>query len=210
MRIGFIGAGDLGAAAARLFARAGHDVALSNARGPDPLRGLVAALRPNARAMTVHEAAAFGEVVFLAVPWRRPEGLPDPARVAGKVVIDAMNPYTLAGGLFDLGEATSSELVLRRLPGARLVKAFNTLSFETLAACSRPDLPADDRLALFVAGDDGAAKQVVARLIEEIGFTPVDAGPLREGGRRQEPGSPIYDRPMTGREARAALSGLSG
>lgn len=208
MRIGIVGAGMIGATAARLFTGAGHEVALSNSRGPASLRAQVEALGPRARALTPDEAAAWGEVVLLAVPWAAPEALPAPGHVAGKIVIDAMNPYRAEGGLFDLGDDTSSEATARRLPGARLVKAFNTIYYLHLATRGQPDLPVAERHAVFVAGDDAAAKATVAALVEAIGFAPVDTGGLREGGRRQEPGSPLYDRAMTGREARDEVRAL--
>ncbi|MEW5929878.1 MAG: NADPH-dependent F420 reductase [Gemmatimonadota bacterium] len=208
MRIGIVGAGMIGATAARLFVAAGHEVAVSNSRGPESLRPLVEELGGRARAAAdVDEAAEFGEVVLLAVPWRSPEALPRPESVAGRIVVDAMNPYAPGGGTLDLGDTTSSEETRRRLPGARLVKAFNTIWYQHLATRGRTDLPVDERHAVFLAGDDAEAKAVVARLIEEIGFAPVDTGSLREGGRRQQPGSDVYNRPMTGREAREALAG---
>ncbi len=206
MKIGIVGAGNIGGTMAELLVGAGHEVALSNSRGPDSLRGQVAALGRRARAMTVDDAADFGEVVLLALPWRNPEGLPDPERVRGKIVIDATNHYMLDGGLFDLGDSTSSEEVLKRLPGARLVKAFNTIYWKHLAHDGRTGLPLPDRRAIFVAGDDADAKAVVSRLIEEIGFAPVDTGTLREGGRRQQPGAPVYDIQITAREAEALLA----
>src|SRR5215207_1431504 len=109
MRIGIIGAGMIGATAARLFVRAGHQVAVSNSRGPETLRVLIAELGHDAKAMTVDDAARFGEVVLLAVPWRTPEALPSPETVGGKIVIDAMNPYNASGAIADLGDTTSSE-----------------------------------------------------------------------------------------------------
>ena len=114
----------------------------------------------------------------------------------------------LSDGRIEFGDLTSSELVARHLSGARLVKAFNTMYFETLAAQRRKEAPLEDRLALFVAGDDAEAKARVSRLIEEIGFAPVDTGSLHDGGRLQQPGSRIYNRPMTAREVRSVLSDL--
>lgn len=204
-KIGIIGAGHVGSTAARLFVKAGHEVALSNSRGPESLRGLVAELGPEARAMTVDGAARFGDIVLLAVPWRMPEALPAPAAVAGKVVIDAMNPYNPTGAILDTG-GDSSEETHRRLPGARLVKAFNTIYYQHLATHGDTNLPLEQRNVIFMAGDDAEAKQVVARLIEEIGFAPVDTGSLREGGLRQQPGSPIYNHAMTPPEAARILS----
>ncbi|MCL4402898.1 MAG: NADPH-dependent F420 reductase [Acidobacteria bacterium] len=207
MKIGIIGAGHIGSTAARLFLQAGHVVAISNSRGPASLRDLVAALGPHAHAMTVDDAARFGDMVLLAVPWRKPEALPAAPIVAGKIVIDAMNPYTREGGLYDLGDSTSSEEVQKRLPGARLVKAFNTVYYEHLAARGNHERSMPERHAIFIAGDDPDAKAAVAQLIEEIGFAPVDTGNLREGGRRQQPGTPIYNHPMTAREATQILAG---
>jgi predicted dinucleotide-binding enzyme len=205
MRIGIVGAGMIGGTAARLFVRAGHEVALSNSRGPETLRELVDELGPAAQAGTAEDVARFGEVVLLAVPWRNPEALPPAELLRGKIVIDAMNPYTLDGDLTDLGESTSSEETLKRLPGVRLVKAFNTIWYQHLATRGRTDLPLDGRHAIFVAGDDADARAVVSRLIEEIGFAPVDTGGLREGGRRQQPGTALYNKVLTGAEARALV-----
>src|SRR5258708_7260007 len=205
MKIGMLGAGNIGASAGRLFVAAGHEVALSNSRGPESLRSLVAELGPRAHAMTIADAARFGDVVLLAVPWRTPEALPAPEILKGKIVIDAMNPYRADSGFYDLGNSTSSEEVLKRIPGARLVKALNTIYYQHLATRGRNDLPVEDRHAIYLAGDDEPAKQVVCRLIEEIGFAPVDTGSLREGGKQQERENDIYNKTMTGREAREFL-----
>lgn len=206
MKIGIIGAGHIGSTLARHFTKAGHQVGLSNSRGPNSLTALVRSLGPNACAMTTEEAAKFGEAILLAVPWRKPEALPPARLVAGKIVIDAMNPYSAEGQVMELGEVTSSEEVARRLPGARLVKAFNTMYYHTLATEARPG--ASNRLVLFVAGDDAEAKAVVSHLIEEIGFAPIDTGSLREGGRKQQPGSGIYNKPMTVPQAQEALHSM--
>ena len=207
MNIGIIGAGNIGANAARLFAAARHEVALSNSRGPETLASLVEEIGPRASAVTVEEAAEFGEVVFEAIPFKDYETLPA-GPLAGKVVVDAANYYEGRDGPIDFGGLTSSELLARHLPNTHLVKAFNTMYYETLASEGHPDAPPEGRLVLFVAGDDGEAKATVSRLIEEIGFTPIDTGSLREGGRKQQPGSPIYNRAMTPGEAREALAGL--
>ena len=208
MKIGILGAGNIGATSARLFISAGHEVALSNSRGPQSMDELVHELGPKAHAMTVDGASRFGEIILLAVPWRTPEALPHPELLRGKIVIDAMNPYRADGGFYDLGNSTSSEEVLKRMPGARLVKAFNTIYYVHLAERGRKDLPSEDRHTIYVAGDDIQAKEIVARLIEEIGFTAVDTGSLREGGMLQQPESPIYNQTYNGREAREFLSKL--
>lgn len=203
MKIGMIGAGRIGAAAARLFADAGHEVAVSNSRGPDSLHDLVAELGARSSAMDVNGAAGFGDLVLLAVPWHLTNALPAPELLRGKIVIDAMNPYRPEGGFFELDDSTSSEEVLQRLPGARLVKAFNTIYYDHLAKRGRKDLPVEERHAIYLAGNDLEAKKTVAHLIEEIGFAPVDTGSLRDGGKLQQPDSPIYNQTFTAREARA-------
>jgi len=208
MKIGIIGAGNIGHTAARLFVQAGHDVTLSNSRGPESLRGVVAELGEKAQAGTVEEAAAFGDVVLLAVPWSKPEALPTPETVTGKIVIDAMNHYRPGFGLYDLGDSTASEETAKRLPGARLVKAFNTIWYKHLAEQGDVSKPEDQRRAIFVAGDDVDAKKVVSDLIREIGFASVDTGSLRDGGRRQQPDTPIYNKSVTGAEARKALASV--
>lgn len=207
MRIGIIGAGKIGSTAARLFAEAGHEVALSNSRGPETLASLVEEIGPKAHAATIEEAADFGDVVLEAIPFKDYSSLPS-ERLAGRIVVDASNYYEGRDGPIDFDGLTSSELVARHLPGSRLVKALNTMYYETLASEGRPGAPPEERLVLFVAGDDEEAKAAVSRLIEEIGFSPVDTGSLGGGGRRQQPGSPIYNRPMTRDEARDALAGL--
>jgi predicted dinucleotide-binding enzyme len=88
------------------------------------------------------------------------------------------------------------------------VKSFNTMNFKPLGSEGRPAVPQAERLAIYLAGDDDDAKAVVAGLIDEAGFAPVDMGSLHEGGARQQPGSPIYNNPMTGQEAEAAVSSL--
>lgn len=204
VNIGIIGAGHIGGTAARLFAKAGHQVAISNSRGPASLAPLVQQFGPSVRATTVEEAAAFGEVVLVAIPFGAYITLPA-ANLSGKAVIDAENYYPERDGQIDFSGLTSTELMAQHLSGARVVKAFNTMYFETLGTAGKPNALVEERLALFVAGDDSAAKATVSRLIEEIGFAPVDTGSLAEGGRKQQPGSPIYNHPMTAREAQGAL-----
>jgi predicted dinucleotide-binding enzyme len=207
MRIGIIGAGMIGGTAAPLFLMTGHGVALSNSRGPETLREQVAQLGTGAQAMTVEEAALYGELVLVAIPFGKFQSLPAGALV-GKIVVDAMNYYPQRDGNIpelDLEQNTSSELLAAHLPGAKVVKAFNTIYYEHLAGQGNIDLPVQERRAIFLAGDDPGAKQVVARLIEQIGFGPVDMGRLSEGGRQQQPGTPVYNRDLTVREARELL-----
>lgn len=207
MRIGIIGSGNIGANAARLFARAGHEVALSNSRGGKGLEALVVELGGNAKATTIGEAARFGEVVLVAIPFGTIRTLPAQA-FNGKVVIDAGNYYPQRDGNFaelDNDETTSSELMGSHLKGARLVKGFNTIWSEHLATQGDASRPPEQRRAIFIAGDDSEAKEIVSRLIEEIGFAAVDTGSLHEGGRSQQPGTAVYNKEVTAGEAGALL-----
>ena len=206
MNIGVIGSGNIGATAARLFAAAGHRVAISNSRGPETLEGLVEEIGPGVRAATVEEAAGFGEVVMEAIPFGRYEGLPS-EKLAGKIFITASNYYPARDGEVEHGGLASAEVIQQHLPGARVVKAFNTIYFVRLGENGRPGAPIEEREAIFVSGDDEEAKGVVSGLIEEIGFAPVDAGTLAES-HRQEPGSPIYNVAMNPAQAREMLAGM--
>lgn len=203
MKIGVIGSGNIGRTAAGLFVGTGHQVTIANSRGPDSLADLVADLGPGAAAGTVDEAARFGDVVLEAIPFGAYADLPAEA-LSGTIVISAANYYPDRDGEIDLGGRTQTELLATHLADSRVVKAFNTMYWETLRDEARPDAAREDRLVLFVAGDDETAKGVVSDLIEEIGFAAIDTGSLADS-HRQEPGSPIYNEPMTPAEARAAL-----
>lgn len=208
MKIGIIGAGHIGANAARLFVRAGHQVAISNSRGPQTLETLIEELGDNATAVSVEQARDFGDVVFISIPLGKYNELPVDAW-EDKVVIDSNNYYPERDGnieQLDSGETTSSEMLLRHLPGARLVKGFNTIWFEHLKSQGNSDLPLEERRAIFIASDDSEAKAVVAQLIEDIGFAAVDTGFLADGGRSQQPGTAIYNKELTAAEAAKALS----
>jgi predicted dinucleotide-binding enzyme len=207
MKIGIVGSGNIGATAARLFVEAGHEVAVSNRRGPETLKGLVEELGDRARAMTVEEAARFGDIVLVAIPFGKYKELPVEA-FYGKVVIDAGNYYPERDGKFaelDSDETTSSELMSEHLKGARLVKGFNTIYYAHLASQSDTNLPLEERRAIFIAGDDSGAKEIVAKLIEEIGYAAVDTGFLSEGGKRQQPGTAVYNQELTIKQAAEVL-----
>lgn len=207
MKIGIIGAGNIGATVAKLFVEAGHEIAIANSRGPETLTETVAEIGGNAKAVTVEEAANFGEIVFVSIPFGEYKTIPSDA-FANKSVIDSNNYYPERDGEFagiDSGDQTSSELLQTHLKDARIVKAFNTIWFEHLKTQGNTNLPLDERRAIFVAGDDQEAKTTVSQLIEEIGFAPFDTGSLREGGITQEPGSAIYNRNLTFAEVGGVL-----
>ena len=192
--VGFIGSGRIGGTLARLSVAAGHQVVLSNSRGPDTLAVLAAELGPRARAATTAEAAA-GDLVVVSIPLRAYPSVPA-GPLAGTLVIDTCNYYPQRDGQIaelDSGSVTSSELIQRHLPDSAVVKAFNNIFFKHLESLSRaPGSPG--RTALPVAGDDADAKAAVTRYLDSIGYDTVDAGPLAEGWRMQ-PGTPAYGTP---------------
>jgi predicted dinucleotide-binding enzyme len=126
MNIGILGSGHIGGTLGRHWARAGHVVSFSS-RHPKDLRKLVKEVNKGAQAGTLEEAARFGDVVVLAIPWRNKHDLPQSDLFKEKLVIDAMNPYSAFGRVMDLDDKTSSEVIAKLLPGVRLVKAFNTM-----------------------------------------------------------------------------------
>ncbi|HET7823463.1 MAG TPA: NADPH-dependent F420 reductase [Ornithinibacter sp.] len=183
---GFIGSGNIGSTVARLAVDAGHDVVLSNSRGPETLADLVAELGPHARAATPEEAARAGDVVVVTVPLKARGDLPH-AALAGKVVIDTMNYYPQRDGVVPELEdesTTTSELLQALAPDAKVVKGFNNIFVQHLAVLARPS-GADDRSALAIAGDDADAKEVVRVALDEIGYDTVDLGALEQGWRIQ-------------------------
>jgi hypothetical protein len=206
MDIGIIGAGNIGATAARLWAGAGHRIALANSRGPDSLAQTVSGMEGDVRAATVPEAAEFGEVVLVAIPLGSYENLP-PEPLAGKIVIDANNYYPGRDGAIaelDTGATSSSSLLQAHLSGSVVVKALNTMEAARLGGAGRP-AGDPERLALPVAGGDEEAKRIVIALLDQMGFDGVDAGTL-EGSRRQEPGTPVYGAPLPAEGVREALA----
>jgi predicted dinucleotide-binding enzyme len=198
MRIGIIGAGNIGGTLARRWAEVGHEVVVANSRGPESLAGLVAEIGPRATAATPAGAAEAGEVVVVAVPFARYADLPA-AELAAKVVVDATNAW---GG--PPLPASSSEVVAAALPGAVVVKAFNTIHYVQLGADGTP-AGTPGRRAIPIAGDDAAAKATVAGLIDQIGFDSYDVGSLA-AGRRIEPGTPLFNVALTRDEVAAALA----
>ncbi|MGB2569669.1 NADPH-dependent F420 reductase [Micromonospora citrea] len=185
--VGLIGSGNIGGTVARLAVAAGHDVVLSNSRGPETLKDLVEELGPRARAATPAEAAGAGDLVVVTIPLRAYREVPV-APLAGKTVLDTNNYYPAErDGRFpelDDESTTTSELLQRHLPESRVVKVFNNIYFAHLLTLARP-AGAADRSALPIAGDDATAKAEVTAFLDSIGYDAVDAGPLAEGWRFQ-------------------------
>lgn len=191
--IGIIGSGLVGKAVAHLAIAAGYHVVISNSRGPETLSDLVKGLGPRARAGTVDEAIAAGDIVSIALPLAVFENLPA-GKFVGKVVIDQTNYYPGLGDFrrsdLDNGELTSSELMQRHLTGAKLVKGIHNLGWIHMQYNARPK-GHFERTTLPIAGDDAAAKQIVARFIETVGYDVIDTGSLADSWRI-EPNTPIY------------------
>jgi hypothetical protein len=204
LKIGIVGAGRIGGTLASLWVKAGHEVLVSS-RHPAELEGLARSLGPRARAGTPREAAAFGEVVLISVPYG---ALPQVGRdlvpvLAGKVVLDTGNPYPERDGDMALEArrkgtgVASAEL----LPGVRLVRAFNAISYRNLRSESNR---AGERIAIPIAGDDQQALAVAARLVRDAGFDPVVVGPLAKA-KLFDVGSSVYTQLLTARELRERL-----
>ncbi|HWW88061.1 MAG TPA: NAD(P)-binding domain-containing protein [Vicinamibacterales bacterium] len=192
MTIGIIGAGNIGQAVAKRLAGAGIPASIANNRGPSSLSSIVQNLGAGITAAEI-KVAARADIVFLAVPWSAyADAVAGLAPWGGRIVIDAMNAASLGPeGLrpFDLGGRPSSQIVADRLPGARVVKAFNTLPAAALASDPHAD---GGRRVLFVSGDDTPARQEVAQLIDRLGFVAIDLGDFEMGRRLQQfPGGPL-------------------
>ena len=196
MEIGTIGAGDFAQAFAKRALKAGHKVKLSNSRGPESLREIVNQLGPGAMAATTKEAAAC-EMVLLAVPWDNvPDTLASLPKWKNQILIDGTNPFHGEAGNFtpaDVGNLSTSQFVAALAPGARVVKALNTMIVPNLEA--DPIVNGARRVAFVSADDDGAKKQVET-LLGGFGYSVIDLGNLRDGGLIQQAGGPLAGRDL--------------
>lgn len=207
MRIGIIGAGNMGATLAAQLTQAGHQVAIANSRGPQTLTGVAA--RTGAAPVPITDVTSNADVVIVAIPEKSIPGLPAgllSSLPAGMVVIDTGNyvPKLRDGpiGAIDVG-LPESQWVQAQL-GHPVVKAFNTIRPASLASLGKP-AGAAERTVIPVAGDDPAAKTAVLELADQLGFDGLDAGPLAESWR-QQPGTPIYTTDLPLDAARQALA----
>ena len=198
---GIIGSGHIGSNVARAVIAHGHDVVISNSRGPETLAALVDELGPHARAATVEEAAAAGDVVLVAVPLHAYQAVPV-APLAGKIVLDANNYYFERDGhieALDKGEATTSGLLQAHLPTSKVAKAFNHIGAPDIANDGRP-VGDPERRALVTASDYPEAIAFVTALYDELGFDTVAIDSLDESWRVER------DRPAYGvRQSREEL-----
>lgn len=204
MKIGIIGAGHIGGTLAKLWIAAGHEVLISS-RHPDELKPLAAQLGPKARVGTPKEAASFGDVVLVSVPYK---ALPDlgrdlKAELAGKVVLDTCNPYPgrdgeMANAVRLKGTGVASP---EYLPGTRLVRAFNAINAGSLASEAHRKSPL---IGIPLAGDDAEALKIAQRLVTDAGFDPVVVGGLARA-KDFDVGAPVYTKLLTAAELRKAL-----
>ena len=204
--LGIIGAGHIGSQLARLALAHDYDVVISNSRGPETLTDLIGELGPRARAATVADTAAAGDLVVVTVPLGAISTLPID-ELAGKVVIDTNNYYPERDGqitVLDDETTTVSELLQSHLPTSKVVKAFNHINYADLTTDGRP-AGTENRRALIVAGNDASARQTVAELIDSFGFDTIDLGPLNEGWRIQRD-TPGYGVPLDVLGLREALA----
>src|SRR5918993_3634018 len=206
MNIGIIGAGMIGETLARRLAQLGHQIAIANSRGPETLRDLASEV--GATAVTALEAARSGEIVIITIPERSVPDLPRnlfagvPADV---VVIDTGNYYPARDGRIPAIEQGQPESAwVAEQIGRPVIKAFNNIYFKSLLENGRPK-GAPDRLALPVAGDPAEARAKVMRLVDELGFDPVDAGGIDESWR-QQPGTPCYTADGNAAQLKIALA----
>jgi hypothetical protein len=179
--IGIVGAGHIGKAVATQFLANGFQVLISNSKGPETLMTIVSELGAGAKAVTAADAAS-ADIVVVAVPWAKVSDLTKLTDWKGKIVIDTSNRFEQGAGMEDGGLA-SSEIVQNYLPGAKVVKAMNTLLAKVLA--EGPSVGNGKRV-LFISGDDKNAKAIVSELISKIGFAPIDLGTLASGGKLQQ------------------------
>jgi predicted dinucleotide-binding enzyme len=206
MKIGIIGSGNIGGNLGKHWATAGHEVMFSS-RHPEELKSM--ADEVGAQIGATEEAATFGEVILLAIPYGK---VPDLAQQIGslenKILIDAGNPYPSRDGdvaqqVIDDESQTATGYVASQFPGAKTVKAFNSIYFKVIE--EKAFRSGDDRIAVQVCGNDRQAKETVKKLIEDIGFAPQDLGDLSQGVLF-EPDAPLYNQNLKIREAEKLLS----
>jgi 8-hydroxy-5-deazaflavin:NADPH oxidoreductase len=204
LKIGVIGTGKIGGALATHWARAGHELVISS-RHPQELQKLASSLGPKVRVGTPQEAAMFGDVILLSVPYK---ATPDVGRdlakeLTGKIVLDTGNPYPFRDGAMaeDARRRGTGVTSAEFLPGVRLVRAFNAINAGNLANdANRPG----ERLGIPLAGDDAEALVVAQRLVRDAGFDPVVVGSLARA-RDFDVGTPVYTKLLSAKQLREAL-----
>jgi len=210
MKIGIIGAGNIGGNLTRRLTALGHEVAVANSRSPDTLTGLAA--DTGAKAVLAREASEGADIVVVTIPMKAVPHLPSDlldGSAADVVVIDTCNyyPQQRDGRISEIEEGMTESSWVEQQLGVSVVKAFNGIHADHLLSAGRPH-GAAGRIALPVAGDDAAAKAVVMELVDALGFDPVDAGGLHDSWR-QQPGTPVYGADADADGVRKALAAAS-
>lgn len=207
LKVGVIGSGNLGSTVGELWIKAGHEVLFSS-RHPEELQGLVKRLGPRAHAGTTREAANFGDVILVAVPYA---ALPEVGRdlaneLPGKIVLDACNPVPRRDGkMAEEARAKGTGIATPEyLRGVRLVRAFNTLGTTRLRNGAFRER---ERVAIPIAGDDKAAIEMASRLVRDAGFDPVLVGPLTSA-KQFDQGGPLYGKVVSARELRQLIDSI--
>lgn len=183
--VGIIGAGNIAQAVAKHALKAGYEVILSNSKGPASLQSTIATLGQGVKAGTSKDAAQ-ADIVLLALPWLQLKSLTNLTDWTDRIVIDATNHFITYAPDFqvaDLGDKASSEVVAEHIPGARVVKAFNTLYFKILEVDPHE---ANGKRVIFYSGDEADAKKEVSEFIKSLGFAPIDLGTLATGSKLQQ------------------------
>ncbi|HJQ12192.1 MAG TPA: NAD(P)-binding domain-containing protein [Gemmatimonadaceae bacterium] len=206
MRIGIIGAGNIGGNLTRRLAKLGHEVFVANSRGPESLADLTR--ETGAKAVTPKEAARQGEVVIVTIPEKNIPSLPDDLFAEmpkNAVIVDTGNYYPRRDGyIADIESGTTESRWVSQQLGRPVVKAFNNIYAQHLLERGKPR-GAADRIALPVSGDDKRAKEIVIKLLDEMGFDGVDAGALDDSWK-QQPGTPVYAADFDAAGVRRALN----
>jgi predicted dinucleotide-binding enzyme len=187
---GIIGSGNIGQTVARHLVNSGYPVVMSNSRGPESVKEVVTSLGSGAKAGSVKDAAN-ADIVLLSLPWSQVSSLTGAADWNNKIVIDATNHFITYSPDFqvaDLQGKSSSQVVAELLPGARIVKAFNTIYFKTLA--QNPNQSGGKRV-LFISGDDASSKSEVSEVIKALGFAVIDLGDLANNSKLQQAKGPL-------------------
>jgi len=202
MEIGIIGSGNIGSSLAAHLTKLGHQVAIANSRGPETLAEVAA--KTGANPVTVEEAAKAKDLIIIAIPQKAMEKLPiDLLSASEAIIVDAGNYYPSRDGkITDIQNGLTDSEWTAKVIGHPVIKAFNNIVAPSLASKAVPT--GNDRIALSIAGNDAQQKQVVMKLIDEIGFDAIDGGLLSESWR-QQPGEPAYCQDLDKEKLNAAL-----